>query len=143
MRWATRQHCHIDRAACAWLIRRCIDPEAQFVFVDDFEDVPPDATPFDIPGTDLSHHDGECSFETVLRRYDLADPVLWEIARIVHDADLEDERFGASESHGIDVAIRGLSLTLDDEELLQVTTPVFEGLYEYKRQALLLGRNPS
>ena len=86
MRWATRR-CHIDRAACAWLIHRFLDPEAEFVFVDDLDEVPDDATPFDMRGVDLSHHGGECSFETILRRYELADPVLWEIAKVVHEAD--------------------------------------------------------
>src|SRR5581483_12362659 len=63
MRWATRAHCHIDRAACAWLIRRFVDDEPEFVFVDDPDEVPPDATPFDMRGVDLSHHGGNCSFE--------------------------------------------------------------------------------
>ena len=83
MRWATRAHCHIDRVACAWLIRRFIDYEGEFVFVDDPDDVPTDATPFDMRGVELGHHDGDCSFEAFLRRYELADPVLWELARIV------------------------------------------------------------
>jgi len=65
MRWATRRHCHIDRAACAWLIRRFLDPKAEFVFVDDPGEVPADATPFDMRGVELSHKGGECSFETM------------------------------------------------------------------------------
>lgn len=92
MRWATRKQCHVDRAACAWLIRRFIDSEAEFVFVDDPAEVPSDATPFDMRGVDLSHHGGECSFEAFLHRYELDDPVLWDIAWIVHEADLTDER---------------------------------------------------
>ena len=89
MRWATRRGCHVDRAACAWLIGRFLDDDPEFLFVDDPDDVPDDATPFDIRDAELSHHGGECSFETFLRRYELADPILWEIAKIVHDADLE------------------------------------------------------
>jgi hypothetical protein len=143
MRWATRRGCHVDRAACAWLIRRFLDDDPAFLFVDDLDDVPANATPFDILDAELSHHGGECSFETFLRRYDLADPILWELAQIVHDADLEDERYGAPEASGLDVLIRGLSLTVDDERLLALTAPLFDGLYEYKRQALLLGRKPS
>lgn len=143
MRWATRRHCHVDRAACAWLIRRFLDPEPEFVFVEDPDEVPAEAVAFDMPDAALSHRGGECSFETFLREYDLADPVLWEIARIVHEADLEDERYGASEAPGLDVLVRGLSLTVDDDELLRLTGPLFDGLYEYKRQALLLGRKPS
>jgi len=143
MRWATRAHCHIDRVACAWLIRRFIDDEAEFVFVDDPDDVPADATPFDMRGVELGHHDGDCSFEAFLRRYQLADPVLWKLARIVHEADLGDELYDAPEAAGLDVLVRGLSLLRDDEELLALTAPLFDGLYEFKKRALLLGRDPS
>ncbi len=143
MKWATRRHCHIDRAACAWLIRRFLEPEAEFMFVDDPDEVPADATPFDMQGVELGHRGGECSFEAFLRRYELDDPVLWEIARIVHEADLADERFDAPEAPGLDVLLRGLSMTLDDDELLVLTAPLFDGLYEFKKRALLLGREPS
>jgi hypothetical protein len=143
MKWATRRSCHVDRAACAWLIRRFIDAEAQFVFVDDPDDVPADARPFDMRGVELSHHGGECSFETFLRHFELADPVLWEIARIVHEADLGDERYDAPEAAGLDVLLRGLSMVCDDEELLALATPLFDGLYEYRRRALLTGREPA
>jgi hypothetical protein len=143
MKWATRRHCHIDRAACAWLIRRFLDPAAEFFFVDDPDEVPAEATPFDMRGADLSHHGGECSFETFLRRYELDDPVLWDIARIVHDADLDDERYDAPEAAGFDVALRGLSMVVDDLRLLDVTAPLFDGLYEFRKRALLLGREPA
>jgi hypothetical protein len=143
VRWATRAGCHVDRAACAWLIRRAVDPGAVFVFVDDPDEVPADATSFDMRGAELSHHGGECSFETVLRRFGLDDPVLWDIARIVHEADLDDERFDAPEAPGLDVLCRGLSMVLDDAAMLAATGPLFDGLYEYRRRALLLGRDPS
>ena len=143
MKWATRPHCHIDRAACAWLIRRFIDPGAQFVFVDDPIDVPADTTPFDMRGVELSHHGGDCSFETFLRRYELADPVLWEIAKVVHEADLADERYDEPEAAGLDVLIRGLSMVNGDEELLRLAAPLFDGLYEYRKRALLSGREPA
>jgi len=143
MKWATRRHCHVDRAGCAWLIRRFIDPEAEFVFVDDPEEVPADATAFDMRGAELSHHGGECSFEAFLRHYELADPVLWELARIVHEADLADERYDAPEAPGLDVLLRGLSMVRDDEELLAHSGPLFDGLYEYRKRALLLGREPA
>jgi hypothetical protein len=143
MRWATRANCHVDRAACAWLIRRFIDPDATLVFVDDPEDVPADAIAFDIRGAELSHHDGACSFETFLEHYSLDDPVLWDISRIVHEADLEDARYDAPEALGLDVLVRGLSLVADDERLLEVTAPLFDGLYEYRRRAALLGREPA
>ncbi|MQA86422.1 MAG: chromate resistance protein [Streptosporangiales bacterium] len=143
MRWATRAGVHIDRAACAWLIRRHIDPDAAFVFVTDPADVPSDATPFDMRGVELGHHGGECSFETILRRYDLTDPVLWHIAEIVHEADLDDERYDAPEAPGFDVALRGLSMICDDGRVLDLTGPLFDGLYEYHRRATLLGRDPA
>ncbi len=143
MKWATRASIHIDRAACAWLIRRHIDPDAEFVFVTDPADVPDDTTPFDMRGVELSHHGGDCSFETILRRYDLNDPVLWRIAQIVHEADIDDERYDAPEAPGLDVVLRGLSMVCTDEQTLHHTGPVFDGLYEFYRRASLLGREPS
>ncbi len=143
MKWATRRHCHIDRAACAWLIRRFLDRDAEFLFVDDPDDVPADATAFDMRGVELSHHGGDCSFETFLRRYGLEDPVLWDLARIVHEADLGDERYDAPEAAGLDVAVRGLSMVVDDERLLELTGPLFDGLYEFRQRALMLGREPA
>jgi hypothetical protein len=110
VKWATRAGIHIDRAACAWLIRRHIDSAAEFAFVNDPDQIPADATPFDMRGAELSHHHGDCSFETILRRYQLDDPVLWRIAEIVHEADLDDERNDAPEAAGLDVALRGLSM---------------------------------
>jgi hypothetical protein len=143
VRWATRRGCHVDRAACAWLIRRYIDADAQFMFVGDPAEVPSGTTPFDMPGVELSHHRGNCSFETFLERYELEDPVLAEIARIVHEADLADERYLAPEAPGMDVLIRALSMVRDDNSLLELTGILFDGLYEYEKRALLLGREPS
>ncbi|GIH79238.1 chromate resistance protein ChrB domain-containing protein [Planobispora longispora] len=143
MKWATRAGVHIDRAACAWLIRRRIDADAEFAFVDDPSRVPADAIPFDMRGVELGHHGGDCSFETVLRRYELTDPVLWKIAEIVHEADLDDERYDAPEAPGLDVIVRGLSMTCDDERVVELTGPLFDGLYEYHRRAFLLGRPPA
>ena len=143
MRWATRAGIHIDRAACAWLIRRHIDSHAEFVFVADPAEIPADATAFDIPGADLSHHAGDCSFETILRRYDLADPVLWRIAAIVHEADLHDQRYQAPEAEGLDVILRGLAMIRGDDDILHLTGPVFDGIYAYCRHAMLLGREHS
>lgn len=143
MNWATRTGPHVDRAACAWLIGRFIDPEATFVFVDDPVEVPAEATPFDMRGADLSHHGEDCTFETMLKRHRLEDPVLWDIARIVHEADLADERFDAPEAPGLDVLLRGLSMVRGDEEVLVISGPLFDGLYEYRKRALVLGREPS
>jgi len=143
VKWATRERIHIDRAACAWLICRHLDQDAEFVFVADPADIPVGATAFDIPGAELSHHAGDCSFETILRRHDLDDPVLWRIAAIVHEADLDDQRYDAPEAAGLDMVLRGLSITRGDHEILRLSGPVFDGIYEYCRRALLLGREPS
>lgn len=144
MRWVTRAGVHIDRAACAWLIRRHIDPEARFAFVRDGHPVPADATAFDVPGADLGHHGGDCSFETILRRYQLDDPVLWRLGEIVHEADLDDERFDAPQAPGLDAVLRGLSMiAYDDDHVLDLSAPMFDGLYEYLRRGLLLGREPA
>jgi hypothetical protein len=144
VRWATRAGVHIDRSACAWLIRRSLDPEADFVFVGDREDVPADATAFDMRGVELGHHGNDCTFETILRRYDLADPVLWRIAGIVHEADLEDEQYDAPEAPGFDVILRALSVAHDDETVLAMTSPIFDAVYEYlRREVLEPGRTPA
>ncbi len=143
MRWATRAGVHIDRAACAWLIRRFVDPDAAFVFVADPAHVPEDATPFDMRGVALSHHGSDCTFETILRRHDLSDPVLWRLAQIVHEADIDDALYDAPEAAGLDVALRGLSLVGTDEQTLAVSAVVFDGLYEFYRRSLLLGREPA
>jgi hypothetical protein len=133
VKWATRAGCHIDRAASAWLIRRFVDPEAEFVFVEDPDDVPADATPFDMRGAHLSHRDGDCTFETILRDHGLEDPVLWELARMVHEADVADDRYDAPEAAGLDAVLRGLALVADDHETLAVTARLFDGLYELRR----------
>jgi hypothetical protein len=94
-------------------------------------------------GVELSHHGGDCSFETMLRRFGLNDPVLWDVARIVHEADLADDRYESPEAPGLDVICRGLSMVRDDYQVLDVAAVVFDGLYEYRRRVLLLGKDPS
>lgn len=138
MKWATRAGCHIDRVACAWVIRRFIDQEADFVFVDDPDEIPNDATAFDIGAVPLSHHERDCTFETILRHYELRDPALDQIARIVHEADLGDEVYDAPEASGVDILIRGLSMVRNDEAMLDVTAPLFDGLYEYFKRSNML-----
>ena len=143
MKWVTRRGVHIDRAACAWLIRRFIDSEATFLFVADPAEVAADATAFDMVGVDLSHHGDDCTFETLLRRYELTDPVLWRLAALVHEADLDDGRFDAPEAAGFDLALRGLSMVESDDRVLELTGPIFEGAYEFFRRGLMLGREPA
>jgi len=145
MKWATRPGVHVDRAACAWLIRRFIDPDANFVFAADPAAIPADATPFDMRGAALGHHQGRCSFETALASFGLeADPALEEIGRIVHEADLADECYDAAAAVGLDVLIRSLTLTSgSDHDTLAITGRLFDGLYEHTRRQLMTGRPPA
>ena len=143
MKWVTRAGCQVDRAACAWLLGRFVDPEALFVFVADPADTPADATPFDMRGATLSHRRGDCSFETMLRHFGLDDPVLWDLARIVHEADLADDRYDAPQAAGLDAICQGLSMTQADHDMLVVTATLFDGLYEHRRRAMLLPSDPT
>jgi hypothetical protein len=136
--WATRRGCHVDRTACVWLIRRFLDPQAAFAFFGDPSEAPEEAELFDVVGARLSHRGEDCSFETFLKEYELDDPVLREIAEIVHDADLMDERYGRPESDGLDAIIRGMQMVLpDDETLTGYSDAVFDGLYAYLRREVL------
>jgi hypothetical protein len=136
--WATRRGCHVDRTACIWLIRRHIDPGADFHFFRDVAEAPRGAELFDLAGARLSHRGDACSFETFLEEYGLDDPVLREISEIVHDADLMDDRYGRPESDGLDAVIRGMQLALpDDEALSHYTDAIFDGLYTYLRRETL------
>ena len=89
MKWVTRAGMHVDRTACAWLIRRWIDPDAEFLFVTAADRLPADATAFDIAGHPFSHHDGECTFEVLLRHHELGDPDLVRATAPIYDALLE------------------------------------------------------
>jgi hypothetical protein len=129
MKWATRAGVHVDRAACAWLIRRFIDPDPEFVFVTDSAALQDDATPFDMRGAALGRHQGRCSFETALASFELtADPALEEMGRIVHQADLGDDRYDAPAAEGLDILIRGLTLTSpSDDATLAITDRLLTG----------------
>ena len=138
MLWATRRGCHVDRTACVWLIRRFIDPDPSFAFFGNPSEAPQGAELFDVVGARLSHHGEDCSFETFLKEYELDDPVLHEIAEIVHDADLMDEKYGRPESEGLDVIVRGMQLALPDDEVLTGhTDALYDGLYAYLGREVL------
>ncbi len=138
MLWATRRGCHVDRTACIWLIRRFVDGEAVFAFFRDAAEAPIGAELFDVAGARLSHHGDDCSFETFLKEYDLREPVLAEIAEIVHDADLMDEKYGRPESEGLDIIVRGMQLALPDDEILtRHTDALYDGLYAYLGRQVL------
>ena len=134
MRWVTRRNAHIDRTACPWLIRRFIDPAAEFVFVPANTDpTEVDGMPFDMRGVALSHHQGRCTFETFLMEYDLTgDAALVEMGRILREADVPPVRSRRREVDGIDAVIRGFQITTpDDHEKLCLTAPLYDALYAY------------
>jgi hypothetical protein len=128
-RWVTRPRPHVDRIASAWLIKRFVDPEAEFVFASP-DQVPGDAIPFDMAGVDFGHHGEDCTFETLLRRTGLRDRKLAILAEIVHEADLKDGRYAREEARGIDLTMRALlSAIKDDHEALAHGLILFDGLY--------------
>ena len=128
----------MDRTACIWLIRRFVDGEAVFTFFGDAAEAPEGAELFDVAGARLSHRGEDCSFETFLKEYELEDPVLAEIAEIVHDADLMDEKYGRPESEGLDAIVRGMQLALpDDDTLTRRTNVLYDGLYAYLSREVL------
>ena len=129
-RWMTRRNLHIDRLASAWLIRQFIDKRPRFYFVADYETVD-GAIPFDMFGAEFPHHGEDCTFETMLKRFGLSDSrALREIAEIIHDIDLKDDKFHRLEAAGLNAIINGLSEVLrDDRKLLQQCGAIFDGLY--------------
>jgi hypothetical protein len=128
----------VDRTACVWLIRRFLDSGAAFAFFGDPSEAPEKAELFDVVGARLSHRGEDCSFETFLKEYELEDPVLREIADIVHDADLMDEKYGRPESEGLDAIVRGMQMALPDDEVLTGHTDVlYDGLYAYLSREVL------
>jgi len=128
-RWVTRPRPHIDRIASAWLIKRFIDRDAQFVFAPPAE-FPKDAIPFDTPGAELSHQGEDCTFETLVKRAHLRDRRLTRLAEVVHEADLRDGKYPHEEARGIDVAVRALlAASTDDQQVLAQGMTLFEGLY--------------
>jgi len=128
-RWVTRPRPHIDRIGSAWLIKRFIDPDAEFVFAPPAE-FPKDAIPFDAPGVELSHQGEDCTFETLVKRARLRDRRLVRLAEVVHEADLRDGKYSHEEARGIDVAVRALlAASTDDHHVLAQGMALFEGLY--------------
>ena len=131
MKWVTWMGVGIDRMACAWLIRRSIDPDAEFVFIPEGSAaLPPDATPFDIPGARFSHHQGRCSLRALLAAYELSDPVLARIARIVDEADTVQEVELEPATAGVDLVCRGLRrISPDDHAAVELGLTLYDALY--------------
>ena len=129
-RWVTRRNLHIDRLASAWLISQFIDKRPRFYFVDDNETLK-GAIPFDMFGAEFTHQGDDCTFETLLKRFGLMDiQGLRDLAEIVHDIDLKDDKFNRLEAAGLNAIINGLSASLrDDRKLLQQSNVIFDGLF--------------
>jgi hypothetical protein len=128
-RWVTRPRPHIDRIASAWLIKRFIDTDAQFLFAPPAE-FPQDAIPFDAPGVELSHQGEDCTFETLVKRASLRDRRLKRLSELVHEADLRDGKYPNEEARGIDLAVRALlAASAEDHQVLAQGMALFEGLY--------------
>jgi hypothetical protein len=139
MRWVTREHPKTDRIACPWLIRKLIDPDAEILYVarDDVLAVAErdGAISFDAPGARYTHRDGLCSFEVLVDAYELGgDPALALLARIVHGADVSEDRDATPESSGLLAIADGFALLgLDDQRQLELELPVYDALYAWCR----------
>jgi hypothetical protein len=134
-RWVTRRNLFIDRLAAIWLIKRFVDAKARFYFIAEGESVE-GAIGFDMYDGEFTHHGEDCTFETMIKRFGLnEDAGLRELAEIVHDIDLKDNKFNRSEAAGLGAVIRGLAESLnDDRKLAQQCGPIFDGLYELLAQ---------
>ncbi len=131
--WVTRKGIHVDRMASAWLIRRFIDQDARFKFVPG-KGYRPDRGElrFDMFEAEFTHEGDRCTFEVLLQKFGLTDPALKQIAEIVHDIDLKDEKFGREDALGVDRLIAGIAMAHpEDEKRLAEGAAVFNSLYEY------------
>ena len=136
-RWVTRRNLHVDRLASAWLISQFIDKRPRFYFVAEGETLE-GAIPFDMFGAEFTHQGEDCTFETLLKRFGFTRiQALRDLAEIVHDIDLKDDKFNRLEAAGLNVVINGLSQSLrDDRKLLQQSNAIFDGLFTlFGRQA--------
>ncbi|HEY4491954.1 MAG TPA: chromate resistance protein ChrB domain-containing protein [Acidobacteriota bacterium] len=138
MKWVTRERVKVDRVACPWLIKRFIDPQAEFLFVKPESLMQTaqkeNAVPYDVPGVELGHHEGKCSFEALLAKYDLRDPAILMLSRIVHGADVKEDLYGCVEAPGLKAIAEGFQLLgLSDAEILQKQFPLYDALFAYCR----------
>jgi hypothetical protein len=131
MKWVTWTDVGVDRMACAWLIRKQIDPRAEFLFIPAGGKSPAGKTkPFDIPGARYSHHRGHCTFHALLKESGLKDPVLVRMAQIVDEADVIQEAAVEPAAPGLDLICRGIRRTSrDDGEALERGALVYDALY--------------
>ncbi len=145
MKWLTRSHVHVDRVACPWLITRFIDNEAEFLFAPksqiDKVAAETGAIPFDAPEVELGHHENRCSFESIMLKYDLREPGLQRLAKIVHAADVEADIDADPIARGLEAIASGFSLRYpDDEENLAAQFEVYDALYAWCRLQVAKGK---
>lgn len=135
--WVTRPRPGVDRMSSAWLIRRFVDAGARFGFAADRESMPaPDAIPFDMFGVEFSHQGESCTFETLSTVFAIQDPAVVRIAEIVHDLDVKDGRYGATDAATVGTLVEGLQLATDDDDtLLERGIVLFESMYRAFAQA--------
>ena len=140
MKWVTRKNARVDRVACPWLIRRFVDPDAEFLYVP-VEEVAAvarrdGAIPYDVQGAALGHVAGRCSFESIMVEYGLDDPGLRLLARIVHGADVAADVAIAPEAAGLKAIAHGFALVHgdDDHEKIRLETPMYDALYAWCQQ---------
>jgi len=141
MKWVTREHVHVDRTACPWLIKRFVDPKAEFSFVpaEKIEEVVKreKAIPYDAPGVELGHHGDKCSFDAIVEKYEIKDSTLLELAKIVRAADTDNPET-APEGAGLSAVMTGLSIVAkDDHETIEKAKPVYDALYTYSMLKLV------
>ena len=137
MRFVTRKNAAVDRIACPWLIRRFIDKDAEFIYVDPDEvarvAAERDAIPYDVEGVELGHVDGRCSFESILLKYGLDDPALARMAKIVHAADVEADLESTPEGAGLKAIAMGFRRLYGDRdhEKLEAEMELYDALYAW------------
>ena len=140
MKWVTRENPKVDRVACPWLIKKFVDPEAEFIYAPAAEVVAvaerDGAIPYDVPNVELGHHGPECSFDAIIKKYNLSDPALQRMALIVRGADTADKDL-TPESRGLEAIAAGFQLAYrDDQEQLAAELPVYDALYAYCQRLL-------
>ena len=138
MKWITRSHIHVDRAACPWLISRFVDSDAEFLFVPESQinrvAAESGAIPFDAHGVELGHHGDKCSFETIIEHFALTDKALLRLAKIIHSADVRKDRDKEPLAAGFEAIAVGYSLRFpDDLENLARQFDVYDALYAWCR----------
>ena len=131
MKWVTWENIGIDRMACAWLIRRWIDSEAEFVFIPFRQaPLPEHSEPFDIPGARFSHHGGHCTFYALIKESKIKDPILTRIAQMIDEVDEIQEVTVEPAAFGLDLICRGLrQISKDDYEALERSNLIYDALY--------------